>query len=251
MSLRPQWSIFHFGNNPFSHKTDRITNIWMYNPFFFTHNPPFKVKEQRSKPAVDQSNPEPEVCSHLCIQLEWNIITRSPFILIRCTSVSFIHYLYATDLHSGHSHHFSLHKERSTWANVGKAGNYRACLKWCSKGPLCLTQFVFCFLFFWWGGGCSLFKTQKEWNNTGRKERTNKEQSTKCTLQTACSSCWHFIIIKMQKYQQSQHTQEKTRGKKMAKRGLSELSWMGHVCSIQVWARKELQPGQPTQYVAM
>lgn len=182
MSLRPQWSIFHFGNNPFSHKTDRITNIWMYNPFFFTHNPPFKVKEQRSKPAVDQSNPEPEVCSHLCIQLEWNIITRSPFILIRCTSVSFIHYLYATDLHSGHSHHFSLHKERSTWANVGKAGNYRACLKWCSKGPLCLTQFVFCFLFFGGGGVALSLKLRKnETTQEGKKEQTkSNRQNAHC-----------------------------------------------------------------------
>lgn len=85
--------------------------------------------------------------------------------------------LYATDWSSGQSGHFSLHKKRSTWANVGKpkhslAYNYCACLKWCSKGALCLPHLLlglFCFVF-------SALKTGNKLKRS-RKERKNKERA--------------------------------------------------------------------------
>lgn len=174
----------------------------MYNPFLI-YNP--KVKEQRSKPAVDQSNPEPEVgrrllhtirtkhknweslrsnSVHLCVIYPLLVCYR----LARWCCTTFLSTL-------GGLHELTL----------PRFGLRISCMFEVMFKRSSLPHSVY-FLFF-----CFLFKKTKR-NETAQEGKERKNKSTKRTPKTARASCRH------------QNAKQGEMREKLGKRGLSELS---------------------------
>lgn len=143
----PQWSIFHFGNNLFSHKTLH-DNTWMYTPFLSIIPPPCQGQRAKVKacsgPIESRAwGRQPPLHTIRMKHKNWEslhsnsvhlCITYPLFVCYRLTQWSFANFL---------STRRGLLELMLASRHQGLAYKYLACLKWCSKGPLCLTQFFF------------------------------------------------------------------------------------------------------------